>query len=58
MTYNFDPDRWYADELAMLKRKLAAGSIRPEKFDQAVLDLDHRYDEMVAKLDGTYLIPK
>jgi len=58
MTYNFDPDRWYTDELAILKHKLASGALGQTQFDQALIDLDRRYDEMVAKLDGTYQIPK
>jgi hypothetical protein len=58
MTYNFDPDRWYQNELAMLKHRFASGVLRQAEFDQAVMDLDRRYDEMVANLDGTYQIPK
>jgi len=58
MTYNFDPDRWYTNELAMLKHKLATGALLQEEFDQAVRDLDRRYDEMLTNLDGTYQIPK
>ena len=58
MTYNFDPDRWYSNELALLKQKLASGALRQKEFDQAVMDLDSRYDKLVDHLDGTYQIPK
>lgn len=58
MTYNFDPDRWYRNELAMLKQKLKSETITQQEYDRAVARLDLRYDEMVRKLDGTYRIPE
>lgn len=58
MTYNFDPDRWYANERAALEecRRLEAWS--EADYEAALEDLDRRYDEMVRRLDGTYQIPK
>ena len=58
MTYNFDPDRWYDNELAVLKERLRTGELDAQKYEAAVADLDRRYDEMVDRLDGSYQIPK
>ncbi|MFZ0448384.1 MAG: hypothetical protein WAL98_04015 [Desulfatiglandaceae bacterium] len=58
MTYNFDPDHWYENELAVLKRRRKASEIDAQEYEQAVADLDRRYDEMVDRLDGSYQIPK
>jgi hypothetical protein len=57
MTYNFDPDRWYENELAVLKEQKKSGELKPLDYEQAVADLDRRYDEMLARLDGSYQIP-
>ena len=56
MTYNFDPDNWYKNELAYLKNRLKAKKITEEDFQEAVLKLDKRYEEMWTRLDGTYSI--
>ncbi len=58
MTYNFDPDRWYDNELAVLKERRRTGELNDSEYEQAVADLDRRYDEMVDRLDGSYQIPK
>jgi len=58
MTYNFDPDRWYENELAALKARYKSGELRAKQFEDAVADLDRRYDEMLNRLDGTYQIPR
>lgn len=58
MTYNFDPDRWYDDELSILDARLKAGEIGAQKYKDALSALDRRYDEMLRRLDGTYQIPK
>jgi len=57
MTYNFDPEAW-------LERQMAALDARREQveIDSAVhaierAHLNDRYDDMVARLDGTYEIP-
>lgn len=57
MTYNFDPDRWYENELAVLKEQHTSGELNPLEYEQAVADLDRRYDEMLERLDGSYQIP-
>ncbi|MBW2584874.1 MAG: hypothetical protein JRE36_15175 [Deltaproteobacteria bacterium] len=58
MTYNFDPDRWYEDERGMLEARFKAGEMNPQGYQDALSELDRRYDEMLKRLDGTYQIPK
>ena len=38
MTYNFDPDRWYDNELAVLKERLRTGELDAQKYEAAVAD--------------------
>ncbi len=52
MTYNFDPDRWYENEIAYLQDRLKSET----DFKKAAEKLDKRYEEMWKRLDGTYLI--
>ncbi|MDM8541632.1 hypothetical protein QUF90_11150 [Desulfococcaceae bacterium HSG9] len=56
MTYNFDPDRWYENEIAYLQDKLKSETISEKDFKKAAEKLDQRYEEMWKRLDGTYLI--
>ncbi|UCE54864.1 MAG: hypothetical protein JSV31_05320 [Desulfobacterales bacterium] len=58
MTYNFDPDRWYENELAVLKARFKAGKLSAQEYEEATNDLDRRHDEMLERLDGTFQIPK
>ena len=59
MTYNFDPDKWYDMELAILRKKMADGELTQRDFDSALQLLDDRLDAMWKRLDGTYqVIPK
>ena len=58
MTYNFDPDRWYQNERAILDARYRAGEIGQSEYEDAVSALDRRYDEMIDRLDGTYQVPK
>ncbi len=57
MTYNFDPDTWLNTNRAALEARLNRGELSAAEFEAALDDLDRRYDEMVARLDGTYVIP-
>lgn len=57
MTYNFDPDRWFEAHRAALEARRERGEISAEEHARLLEDLDRRYDEMVARLDGTYRIP-
>jgi hypothetical protein len=56
MTYNFDPDRWYDNELAALERMAKDGRLDKTAFEKQKDRLMDRYDEMIARLDGTYRI--
>jgi hypothetical protein len=58
MTYNFDPDRWYANERAALEERRRLEAWNEADYEAALEDLGRRYDEMVRRLDGTYQIPK
>ena len=57
MTYNFDPDRWYENERAVIDERFRAGEIDARQYEDAIDDLDSRYDAMLDRLDGTYQIP-
>ena len=58
MTYNFDPDRWYDDEYSLLEQARKEGRITPAEFDRRAMVLSDKYDDMVARLDGTYQLPE
>jgi hypothetical protein len=57
MTYNFDPDTWLKSNRAALESRRDRGEFSDAKFEAELEDLDRRYDDMVARLDGTYEIP-
>jgi len=57
MTYNFDPDRWLVAHRAALEARRNRGEIDDAAMEVELLELDRRYEEMVARLDGTYEIP-
>jgi hypothetical protein len=56
MTYNFDPDRWYDNELAALEFAFRKGRLAEAELETRKEQLMDRYDDMVARLDGTYRI--
>ncbi len=58
MTYNFDPDKWYDNELLLIKSKLKIGKINQNEYDEAIEILDKKLEEMWIRLDGTYQIAK
>ncbi|MFC1885433.1 hypothetical protein ACFLZM_00015 [Thermodesulfobacteriota bacterium] len=58
MTYNFDPDRWYDIEIAALKAEYDSGKKSQTEYEQALDDLDRRYNAMWERLDGSYRIPQ
>jgi 2-oxoglutarate ferredoxin oxidoreductase subunit gamma len=57
MTYNFDPERWYANERAALEAECRSGRLSAERYEAALEDLDRRLDEIQRRLDGTYQLP-
>ena len=54
MTYNFDPDKWYDNELYLIQSKLKTSQITQNEYDEAVEILDKKLEEMWERLDGTY----
>lgn len=58
MTYNFDPDRWLENQRRALEGRRDRGELDDGAFPEAWDDLDRRYEELVARLDGTFEIPK
>jgi hypothetical protein len=57
MTYNFDPDRWFDDQRRMLEIRRTDGSLGETAFEEAMKELERRYEAMVRRLDGTYELP-
>jgi hypothetical protein len=57
MTYNFDPEAWFERELAALNAKRERGEIDDNAHAVDLDELNRRYDDMVARLDGTFEIP-
>jgi hypothetical protein len=56
MTYNFDPDRWYAMEKDAIETARLEGRIDTAAAEEALADLERRYGEMLDRLDGTFRI--
>jgi hypothetical protein len=56
MTYNFDPDKWYENELYLIRKKHEKGEMTRKEYDRAVADLDRRLAAMWQRLDGTYQV--
>ncbi len=57
MTYNFDPDKWYEDQLLLIQSQLKSGNLSRVQYDQAVEALDSQLELMWQRLDGTYELP-
>jgi len=58
MTYNFDPDRWHEDQVARLERERRAGRLSEADYRAALEEVERRHESMLARLDGTYQIPR
>jgi len=58
MTYNFDPDKWYENEIAFLKNRYKSGKISEKDYKESLEELGKRHEEMWSRLDGTYQIPR
>ena len=56
MTYNFDPDKWYDNELFLIQLKLKTAEITQNEFDKESEILDKKHEEIWNHLDGTYQI--
>ena len=57
MTYNFDAERWYENQLRLLDHRLSAGEIDEAQYQLERGELDDQYEEMLRRLDGTYTLP-
>ena len=57
MTYNFDPDKWYENEIAYLKCIYKSGKISEQEYKAFLEELGKRHENMWVRLDGTYQIP-
>jgi hypothetical protein len=58
MTYNYDPDRWYANERSAIETIRKKEQWSDPEYEMALENLEKRYDEMIRRLDGTYQILK
>ncbi|MCP4690674.1 MAG: hypothetical protein GY859_21655 [Desulfobacterales bacterium] len=56
MTYNFDPDKWFDNELAFLESRFKSGEISRRTFEEERDKIDRRYESMVNRLDGSYRV--
>ena len=56
MTYNFDPERWYHNELEFINTEYKSGKITQREFNSALTELEKKYEQMCDRLDGTYQI--
>lgn len=56
MTYNFDPEKWFADRLALLEAQKASGRLDEEAFLREVDALEARREAMEDRLDGTFQV--
>ena len=57
MTYNFDPEAWLERQRAAVEARFAGGEIDDAAREAELGEIERRYEEMVARLDGTYEIP-
>jgi len=57
MTYNFDPERWRDMQLQALEARHRRGEIDTDELEAQRAVLERRYEEMLARLDGTFEIP-
>ncbi len=57
MTYNFDPERWYAIEREALERFYREGRMDAAAYEAALERLQHKLDALWDRLDGSYRLP-
>ncbi len=58
MTYNFDPDRWYDNEISVLNQQLNSKKLTNDQYDLAMEILEKRHEEMWDRLNGSYQVLK
>ena len=57
MSHNFNPDRWYQTELALLEARRERKEIDNRLYLEALQDLDWRYEEMVSRIGRSLRAP-
>ncbi len=57
MTYNFDPEQWLENQTRAVEAQHQRGEIDDAQRAQKLEELEDRYQDLVARLDGTYTIP-
>ncbi len=57
MTYNFDPDRWYENQRALLEGRRERGEIDEQALAAALEELERRHEEMTARLSRSFELP-
>jgi hypothetical protein len=57
MTYNFDADRWYENQRALLLARRERGELDEKGFAEDLEELERRYEEMLTRLDGSFQLP-
>jgi hypothetical protein len=57
VTYNFDPERWLEMNTLAVRARAAAGELSEKELAAALAELEQRYEEMLARLDGSFRIP-
>jgi hypothetical protein len=58
MTYNFDPERWLERQQAWLRHRREAGELTDSELEAALGELETRYQALLARLDGSYQLPR
>jgi hypothetical protein len=58
VTYNFDPDKWLEGEQLRIEARLHSGEITADDAAAATEAAERRYEEMLARLDGTFPVAK
>ncbi len=58
MTYNFDAEAWYDRERAVIDAKRQRGELDEAALAAALEDLDRRYEQLVARLDKPFELPR
>ncbi len=56
MTYNFDPDKWYDNEISVLTQQLNQKKISKDNFNSEMKILEKRHEEMWDRLNGSYQV--
>jgi hypothetical protein len=54
MTYNFDPDRWYENQRALLLGRRERGEISPQELAELEKKLVEEYERLLERVDIRY----